>query len=70
MVASLLGRDSSGRVVDKHHLQQIQALLVEVRGERALEISLPLRERRLEIGVGRDAGPQVLGRGSESTTPR
>lgn len=67
VVASLLGRNSSCRVVDKHHLKQIQALIIEVRAECLCVVPLPLGERSLEIGVGCDAGPQVFGRGSEST---
>jgi hypothetical protein len=51
VVASLLGRNATGGVVYEHHLQQIQAPFVEVGAERRFEVSLPLGEGRLEIGI-------------------
>lgn len=70
MVARLLGRDSSRRIIDEHHLEQVQALVIEVGREWLLVISLPLGERCLEIGIGRDARPQVFRGSSESTGDR
>lgn len=67
VVARLLGRNSSCRVIDKHHLEQVQALVIEAGRERLLVVSLPLGERCLKIGIGCDARPQVFCGSSEST---
>jgi len=61
MVARLLRRDAARGIVDQHHLQQVKTDVVEVGAERLRLVPDPLGERRLEIGVRRDAGPHVVG---------
>lgn len=39
-----LGRDTAGRVVDEHHLQQVKPLVVEVVAKSGIEVTFPLRE--------------------------
>lgn len=70
VVARLLGRNSSCRVINEHHLEQVQALVIEVGREWLLVVSLPLGERRLEIGIRCDTGPLVFRGSSESTRDR
>jgi hypothetical protein len=64
VVAGLLGGDAAGRVVDEHHLEQIQPGVVEVRAKLRVRVALPLGEGRLEVRVDvvvGDAGPGLLG---------
>ncbi len=65
VVAGLLGRDAAGGVVDEHHLEQVEAGVVEVGAEGGVGVAHPLGERGLEVGVAGHAGPDVLGRGAE-----
>jgi hypothetical protein len=65
VVAGLLGRDAAGRVVDEHHLEQVQALLVQVGTQRHRRIANPRGEGGLEVGVAGDAGPDVFGGSAE-----
>ena len=51
MVARLLGGDATRGVVDEHHLEKIEANVVEVGAERLGFVANPLGERRLEVGV-------------------
>lgn len=44
VVAGLLGRNATGRVVHEKHLQQLQAVLVKVVAQHGILIALPLRE--------------------------
>ena len=64
VVARLLGRDAARRIVDEHHLQQVEARVVEVGAEGLRLVADPLGERRLEVGVGGDAGPDIISRGA------
>lgn len=60
VVAGLLGRDAAGRVVDEHHLEQVQAGIVEVLAEGERRVANPLRKGSLKVGVGGDTGPDVF----------
>lgn len=51
VVASLLGRDAAGGIIDQHHLQQVETLVVEILAQRLTVIASPLGERGLEIGI-------------------
>lgn len=44
VVASCLGRDASGRVVDEHHLEKLEAGVVEAVAEDIVVVTLPLGE--------------------------
>jgi hypothetical protein len=44
VVASCLGRDASGRVVDEHHLEKLEAGVVEAMAEDIVVVTLPLGE--------------------------
>lgn len=44
VVASCLGRDTSGRVVDEHHLEKLEAGVVEAVAEDIVVVTLPLGE--------------------------
>ena len=70
VVAGLLGRDAAGRVVDEEHLEEVEALLVEVGAQGCLHVALPLGERGLEVGVRGNAGPDVLGGSAQETASR
>jgi hypothetical protein len=65
VVAGLLGRDAAGRVVGKHHLKEVETGLVEVRDQGNRVVTNPLGEGRLEVGIARNAGPDLLSRGAE-----
>ena len=65
VVARLLGRDAAGGVVREHHLEEVEAAVVEALAERLRVVADPLRERGLLVLVRGDAGPDVLGRGAE-----
>lgn len=67
VVASLLGRDTAGRVVYKQHLKKIKTLLVKVRTDGEVIVADPLRKRGLEVRVRGDAWPDLLSRGAEKT---
>ena len=61
VIARLLGRDAAGRVVYKHHLEEVEAGLVEVVADGLVRVANPLGERRLEVGIRGDARPVLLG---------
>lgn len=44
VVASCLGRDTSGRVIDEHHLEKLEAGIVEAVAEDIVVVTLPLGE--------------------------
>lgn len=67
VVAGLLGRDAAGGVVDEHHLEKVQARLVQVRAKGRGGVACPLGEGGLEVGIASHAGPDVLGRSAEET---
>lgn len=67
VVARCLGRDSAGRIVDKHGLEKVEAIIVKVLAEWRVIVAYPLGEGCLEIGIRCDAGPDVLSRGSKQT---
>lgn len=67
VVAGLLGRDAAGGVVDEHHLEKIQARLVQIRAELRGGVAHPLGEGSLEVGIAGHAGPNVLGRSAKET---
>ncbi len=67
VVASLLRREAARRIVDQHHLQEIEARLIEVRAQRRPVVAQPFREGRLEVGIRGDAGPDVLGWRAQET---
>ena len=70
VVAGLLGRDAAGGVVDEHHLEQVEAGVVEVGAEGGVGVPHPLGERGLEAGVAGHAGPDVLGRSAKETADK
>jgi hypothetical protein len=51
MVASLLSGYTSSWVVNQHHIQQIESLLVQVGTESSVVVTKPFRERGLEVRV-------------------
>lgn len=65
VVARLFRRDAASRVVDEHLLEQVEAMLVEWLTQGRAGVSDPLGERRLEIGIRGDAGPDLFRRGSK-----
>lgn len=65
VVASLLGRDAAGGVVDEHHLEEIETGVIEVLAEGLGLIADPLGEGSLEVRVRGNTGPDVLGRGTK-----
>lgn len=60
VIARLLGRYTTGGIVDQHHLQQVEALVVKIVADGVRVVSLPLGKRRLEVGIRGDARPKVL----------
>lgn len=66
VVAGGLGRDATGRVVDKHHLQQVESVSVEVLAEGLVVIASPLRKGGFEVWVAGHARPVILGRRSQN----
>ena len=68
VVAGLLRRDAAGGIVDKHHLEQVKACVVEVGTEGGRGVARPLREGSLEVRVASHAGPDLLGGGSKEAT--
>lgn len=67
VVACCLGRDSAGRIVDEHGFKKLETDVVEVLAEWYVVVAYPLGEGCLEVGIGGDAGPDVLSRGSKQT---
>jgi len=67
VVASLLGGDAAGGVVDEHHLEEIETLVIKVLAEGLAVIPQPLGERGLEVGVRRHSGPDILCGGAEQS---
>ena len=65
MVAGLFGRDAASGVVDEQHLQQLQAVLVEVGAQDGSLVAFPLREGRLEVRVRGDTRPNLLRGGTQ-----
>lgn len=65
MVAGGLCRNATGRVVDEHHLQKVESVIVEVLAEGLVMIASPLRKRGLEVWVAGHARPVVLAWGSQ-----
>lgn len=63
--ACLLSGDAPSRVVHKHGVQQINAVLLKTRHERLAQIARPLGKGGLEVGKRRDSRPCVLVRSSE-----
>lgn len=63
--ASLLCRDTRGRVVHEQGIQQIEAIVVEAGNGEVCVVALPFGERGLEVWEAGDAGPVELGRGAE-----
>jgi hypothetical protein len=62
VVACLLRRDATSRVVHQHHLQQVQPCFIKVAAQWRMGVANPLGEGRLEVGISRNTGPDVLGR--------
>lgn len=60
VVAGLLGGDAAGRVVDEHHLEEVEAGVVEVAAQRGGLVASPLGEGRLEVGIAANARPDVF----------
>lgn len=67
VVAGGLGRDATGWIVDEHHLQQVEAVLIEVLAEGLTVIAGPLRKRGLEVWVASHTGPVILGGRSQNS---
>lgn len=67
VVTSLFGRDTSSWIVDEHHLQELQAIVIEICAKRHGIVTLPLRKRGLEVGEGCNSWPVLLGRRSKKT---
>lgn len=54
------GGDATRRVVDEHHLEQVETVLVQVLADWGAVVSCPVGERGLIVRVGRYARPYVL----------
>ena len=67
MVAGRLGRDATSRVVNKHHLQQVESVGVEVLAEGLAVIASPLGKGGLEVWVAGHTWPLVLRRRSQNS---
>lgn len=64
VLESLLGSDSSGRVVDKHALKQVDRELISLYNV-SKSLGLPHGEGLLEVGKGGDTRPDLLVRRSK-----
>lgn len=70
VVAGLLGGDAAGRVVDQHHLEQVQTLFVKILAQRQVVLTNPLGEGGLEVRIAGYARPDVFsGCAKESEQP-
>jgi hypothetical protein len=67
VIAGLLGGDAPGRIVDKKHVKEVETSIVEVGTERHAVVADPLGEGSLEVGVRRDAWPNIFSRSAEET---
>lgn len=65
MVARCLGGNSAGGIVNEHGLKKLEADVVKILAEWYVVVACPLGEGCLEVGIGGDAGPDVLSRGSK-----
>lgn len=61
VVESPLGRNSPRRVVDQHHLEQFETVVVKRAAERIAIITLPLGEGCFEVRVRCDTWPDLFG---------
>lgn len=68
VVAGLLGRDAAGRVVDEHHLQEVETLVIKVLAEGLAVIPQPLGEGGLKVRVRCHSGPDILCGGTKQST--
>lgn len=64
---SLHGGDALSGFVDQHLFQQVESVGVQVRAEFGEGLLGPLGEGLLEITVGTDSGPHILGRGTQAS---
>jgi hypothetical protein len=67
VVASLLGRDTAGGIVNEQHLEEVETLIVETGTDRGVHIANPLGEGSLEVGIRGHTWPDVLSRGAEKS---
>jgi hypothetical protein len=65
VLACCLGGYASRRVVNQHHLKELQSILIEVRAQSLVHVSLPLGEGWFEVGEAglvRNSRPFGFGR--------
>lgn len=68
VVTGLFGGDAAGRVVYEHHLEKLEADVVEAAAEGGALVANPLGKGALEIGVRSDTRPDLFAGGSERAT--
>lgn len=51
MIACLFRGQTASRVVDEHHLQKLESVMIEITGKWRIGVAVPFGEGRLEVRV-------------------